>query len=114
VGKIMRGEFAVTTWGYPWRDPEPLIYQNFHSGLPQNLGRYSNPIVDAALDAGRRSNDVTVRAAEYAKAFTQFAKDVPFIPIVNPEQGYIFNAKIRGGVPWEDGTVRPDLLSRVR
>jgi peptide/nickel transport system substrate-binding protein len=113
VPRILQGDFEVTTWGYPWRDPEPLLYTNFHSGLPSNLGRYSNPDVDAAFEAGRASTDLDERAAAYSEMFTIFAEEIPYIPVVDPVQGYVLAAEIQGGQVYEDGTLRTDLIWRA-
>jgi peptide/nickel transport system substrate-binding protein len=112
VPRILQGDFEVTTWGYPWRDPEPLLYTNFHSGLPSNLGRYANPAVDAAFEAGRATLDPDERAAAYAEVFTTFAEEIPYIPVVDPVQGYVLATEIHGGQVYEDGTLRPDLIWR--
>jgi peptide/nickel transport system substrate-binding protein len=112
VPRILQGDFEVTTWGYPWRDPEPLLYTNFHSGLPSNLGRYANPDVDAAFEAGRATLDEAERAEAYADIFTTFAEELPYIPVVDPVQGYVLAADVHGGTVYEDGTLRPDLIWR--
>ncbi len=110
VPKILKGDFAITTWGLPWTDPEFLFYSRFHSGLSSNLGKYSNPVVDQGLDAGRATTDPAARKAAYQPVFEQLAKDLPYIPNNNPSYGYVLAADVHGGQIYEDGVIRPDLL----
>jgi peptide/nickel transport system substrate-binding protein len=112
VPRILQGDFGVATWGYPWRDPDPLIYQNFFGGLRSNLGRYTNASVDTAFAAARSTNDEAQRTAHWSSAFATIAADVPYVPIVNVNQGYVVSPGLEGVEIWEDGTARPDLLWR--
>jgi peptide/nickel transport system substrate-binding protein len=46
-------------------DPDQPLYGMLHTGAADNPGGYSNPAVDAALDAGRTLLDPAQRAAAY-------------------------------------------------
>jgi peptide/nickel transport system substrate-binding protein len=113
VPRVIQGDFTVTQWGLPWRDPEPLFYSNLRSGLASNYMLYSNPVVDEAFDAARSESDLDTRAALYADAFAAIAEDVPFIPNANTPLGYLLAPQLRGGEFYEDGILRSDLIWRA-
>ncbi len=46
-------------------DPDPNLYDELHTGGTRNYTGYSDPRMDAALDAGRKDIDPKQRAADY-------------------------------------------------
>jgi oligopeptide transport system substrate-binding protein len=62
-GQLIRGGWCAD---YP--DPENFADVLFHSGSAQNNGGYSNPQLDALLEAARVEQDVTKRIAMYQQA----------------------------------------------
>jgi ABC-type transport system substrate-binding protein len=63
-----------------WFDPDRGLFVPFYSKSgPQNFGQYVNPTVDAALVAGRSTNDVATRKQAYATVQKEMAKDQPYI-----------------------------------
>jgi peptide/nickel transport system substrate-binding protein len=68
----------------------------------QNYSRYSNPIVDAAVEAAGATNDPAAKKAEYAKIQAQIATDLPYIPVVLNASQAFFNTKSFTGWPTDD------------
>ena len=68
----------------------------------QNYSRYSNPMVDAAVEAAGATNDAAAKKAEYAKIQAQIAKDLPYIPVVLNASQAFFNTKGFTGWPTDD------------
>ncbi|HET9910650.1 MAG TPA: ABC transporter substrate-binding protein, partial [Anaerolineales bacterium] len=62
-GQLIRGGWCAD---YP--DPENFADVLFHSGSSQNNGGYSNPQLDALLEAARVERDVNKRIAMYQQA----------------------------------------------
>ena len=65
----------------------------------QNYSRYSNPVVDAAVEAAGATNDAAVKKAEYAKIQAQIANDLPYIPVVLNASQAFYNTKDFTGWP---------------
>ncbi|HVK44723.1 MAG TPA: ABC transporter substrate-binding protein [Micropruina sp.] len=65
----------------------------------QNYARYSNPGVDAAVEAAAATNDEAIKKTEYAKIQTQIAQDLPYIPVVLNASQAFFNTKNFTGWP---------------
>lgn len=59
----------------------------------QNYARYSNPSVDAAVEAAAATNDEAIKKAEYAKIQAAIATDLPYIPVVLNASQAFFNTK---------------------
>jgi len=73
------GQIFVQGWCADYPDPENFIDVLFHSGAQQNLGHYSNPELDAILDAARVERDVSRRIELYQQAETMLVQDAPAI-----------------------------------
>jgi peptide/nickel transport system substrate-binding protein len=58
-------------------DPDTVVYNLLHTGGALNYGKYSNPEMDAALEAGRRSNVPAERAEAYATVQQLVRRDLP-------------------------------------
>ncbi|HCX86064.1 MAG TPA: ABC transporter substrate-binding protein [Micrococcales bacterium] len=65
-------------------DPDDFYYSQHHSGGGSNAQGYSNPEVDALLDAGRTETDEAARKDIYAQAATKIADDASYIYLYNP------------------------------
>ncbi len=68
IQNVLRGDYQVSSWGFPWLDPEPGVYNALRSGLPTNYSKYADPAVDAALDQARVTDDDTARLELYKVA----------------------------------------------
>ena len=107
-----RGDFQSYLIGWSGRvDPDGNLYVFLHSGAGQNDGRYSNPIVDAALDTARTLTDTAARRAEYTKMLVQERKDLPIIYLLHPVNIVGISAKLTGFRPMPDGIIRLQGLS---
>ncbi len=62
------GQLFSGGWCADYPDPENFADVLFHTGSAQNNGGYSNPELDALLEAARVERDVTKRIAMYQQA----------------------------------------------
>ena len=76
-------------------DPDDL-YGTYHSGSGNNTVNLSDPKVDAALEAGRRTSDFAARKAAYDTLQRQLAADVPGFTLAYDLFGNIYSAKVNG------------------
>jgi peptide/nickel transport system substrate-binding protein len=110
-----RGDFE--SYLIPWSgraDADGNLYVFLHSGAGQNDGRYSNSIVDAALDTARTLTDPAARRAEYGKMLAQERKDLPIIYLYHPVNVVGLSAKLSGFRPVPDGMIRLQGLSESK
>ncbi|HSB02155.1 MAG TPA: peptide ABC transporter substrate-binding protein, partial [Anaerolineales bacterium] len=93
-GQLLRGGWCAD---YP--DPENFADVLFHTGSAQNNGGYSNPQLDALLEAARVEQDVTKRIAMYQQAEQLIVDDAAVLftshslsyQLVKPYvKGYVF------------------------
>ena len=73
------GQIFDGGWCADYPDPENFADVLFHSGAPQNHGGYSNPELDALLEAARIEPDVTKRIAMYQEAERVIVNDAPVL-----------------------------------
>jgi peptide/nickel transport system substrate-binding protein len=110
IGKVLRGEYQVASWGFPVLDPEPGLFNATKTGSPNNYSKYSNADVDKALDAARITTDQTERKKLYDTVWEALARDMPYAPYAVTINGFVLAAKLRGGKVYTDGILRFDLL----
>ncbi|MBK9778466.1 MAG: peptide ABC transporter substrate-binding protein [Anaerolineales bacterium] len=93
------GQIFDGGWCADYPDPENFADVLFHTGVPQNHGGYSNPELDALLEAARIEPDVTKRIAMYQEAERTIVNDAPVLftthslsyELVQPYvKGYVF------------------------
>ncbi len=73
------GQIFDGGWCADYPDPENFADVLFHSDMPQNFGRYSNPELDALLEAARIEPDVTKRIGMYQQAERIIVEDAPVL-----------------------------------
>ena len=73
------GQIFDGGWCADYPDPENFADVLFHTGVPQNHGGYSNPELDALLEAARIEPDVTKRIAMYQEAERIIVNDAPVL-----------------------------------
>jgi peptide/nickel transport system substrate-binding protein len=112
IGKVLSRDYQVSSWGFPWMDPEPNLYNYAHTGSFSNYAGYSNPEVDAALEAARVTRDFDERKELYSKVIRQMADDVVWFPTIVSEAGFLAAADVQGVVMYHEYVLRPDLLWR--
>jgi peptide/nickel transport system substrate-binding protein len=72
--------FQAAFLGWSGRpDPDGNIYSFFHTGGGNNNMQYSNPQVDALLDAARATSDQTQRASDYHQAEQIIMQDASYV-----------------------------------
>jgi peptide/nickel transport system substrate-binding protein len=107
-----QGNFESYLIGWSGRtDADGNLYVFLHSGAGQNDGRYSNPVVDEALDTARSLTDPLARREQYARLMEQERKDLPIIYLFHPVNVVGLSAKLSGFRPVPDGMIRLQGLS---
>jgi peptide/nickel transport system substrate-binding protein len=101
-----QGNFDILLYSTgPNIDPDPHLYSYFHSsqipteengGQGANYSRYSNPEVDAALEAARVSPDLEARRAEYQKMAGLISEDLPHIMLYARMNINVFASRVAG------------------
>jgi oligopeptide transport system substrate-binding protein len=93
------GQLFSGGWCADYPDPENFADVLFHSGSSQNNGGYSNPQLDALLEAARLEQDVTKRIGMYQQAEQILVEDAAALftsyslsyQLVKPYvKGYVF------------------------
>ncbi len=110
IGNVLAGNYQWSSWGFPTLDNDPGLFNAARTGLPTNYSKYSNAEVDKALDAARLTTDLTARGAAYKTVYEALARDLPWFPYTITTNGYMLKGNVRGGVMYEDGIPRVDLL----
>jgi len=107
-----QGDFESFLIGWSGRaDADGDLYVFLHTGAGQNDGRYSNPVVDNALDTARGLTDVAARRDQYRVLLEQERQDLPIIYLNHPVNIVGMSAKLSGFRPIPDGIVRLQGLS---
>ncbi|GAB4498653.1 MAG: ABC transporter substrate-binding protein [Anaerolineales bacterium] len=73
------GQIFDGGWCADYPDPENFADVLFHSNVPENHGGYSNPELDALLEAARIEPDVTQRIAMYQQAERIIVDEAPVL-----------------------------------
>ena len=89
-------------------DVEYMLATGWTTGAFLNYASYSNPVLDKAVEEVRGVTDPAARDEIWLKVQGEFAREVPVIPLVQPN----FNLAVRENV---DGWVQPvDGLARLQ
>jgi peptide/nickel transport system substrate-binding protein len=113
VPLLKNGEFNVAPYALYSDDVEPSMYDYYHSGAKANFTGISDPQLDAALDAGRATDDQTKRVADYRTAQQRVAELVPEVYIQRYNFNYLLTDKVEGfavpttGIQWENIWLAP-------
>ncbi|HVJ96449.1 MAG TPA: ABC transporter substrate-binding protein [Acidimicrobiia bacterium] len=110
IGKVLAGDFMVSSWGFPAPDGDPGIYNSVHSKSFNNYSKYNNPTVDANLDKARVTDVESVREPLYQDVYKQLAEDIPFYPYVKTINGFVLSPDVNDGAVYGDGILRFDLV----
>ncbi|NKQ36640.1 MAG: peptide ABC transporter substrate-binding protein [Chloroflexi bacterium] len=73
------GHFFGSGWCADYPDPQNFLDILYHSGSTQNIGGYSNPKVDAMLEAARVERDTERRMALYAEIEDRIVAGAPVV-----------------------------------
>jgi peptide/nickel transport system substrate-binding protein len=104
---VNNGDFAMTLGGWSGLlDTDSNSWSFLHTGGALNMARYSNPVVDAALDHARESTDVATRRAAYEEAWKQVGADLPLIYLWQTRNVAGVSRKVAGFRLLADGLIR--------
>jgi glutathione transport system substrate-binding protein len=101
------GAWSSSTGDADW-GIRPIAYTKSFPPVLANLAWYSNPVTDAAIEAGLATVDPAKRATAYAQAQAQVWKDAPWI-FLDVDHGLAAYAKKLHGA-----SIRPDLQFYLR
>lgn len=101
------GNFQAYQIGWSGRvDIDGNTYAFLHTGQRNNVGEYSNPIVDHALDEGRTVSAIPQRDTVYKTMWDQERQDLPIIYLYTVENTPAMTARLQGFRPIPDGLIR--------
>jgi peptide/nickel transport system substrate-binding protein len=105
-------EFGWTASPDAWGSLNGLFRSFDPSGLGTfNAGRYSNPKLDALIDAIRTEPDMTRRRARIAAALRMVADDLPYVPLYRRKLNWAM-AKDVSLVQWPNDTLELRWVKR--
>jgi peptide/nickel transport system substrate-binding protein len=90
-------------WGIAWLFATSSMPSRENPRAGGNRWRYSNPALDAALEAGRRALGPDARRPHYAEAQRILAEDLPVVPLWHADLVYAGGTRVRGLRPRGDG-----------
>jgi peptide/nickel transport system substrate-binding protein len=103
--RTQRFEAALLGWsGRP--DPDANIHSFFTTAGGLNMSGYSNPRVDALLDAARILMGSEHRRRAYADALTIINEDLPYLFLWWPGEFKAMSPQVQGFVHISDGMMR--------
>lgn len=98
-------EYGWTSQPDAWNSLNGLFRSFDRSGLGTfNAGRYSNPKLDALIDAMRIEPDLAKRRAMVAQALAMVAADLPFVPLYRRKLTWAMTQKVNV-VQWPNDTI---------
>lgn len=107
--QLMLGFMKTTSLADPWQIYNDFLTTEFTAPVGEQLApshfnftRYSNPIVDDAVNRASATDDEAVKAEAYDAIQTEIVRDLPYIPVnMNAAQTF-FNDTDFEGWPTED------------
>ncbi len=101
------GNFDMLMMGWLGNiDPDDFYYAQHHTDGANNAQKFSDPRVDAALDAGRTQTDPQARKEDYATAATLIADGVSYIFLYNPAVIQAWTPSLTGYEARRDKAIR--------
>ena len=99
------GDMFFTSWGNGSLDPYGIFNPTHRTNDRGNSAGYSNPDVDALLDAAEVETDREKRAGLYSDAEAMAAADVPYIYLWVPQDLYGVSTRLKGWQPSADSRI---------
>jgi peptide/nickel transport system substrate-binding protein len=105
VTTIQQKKFEYARWTCPsastsniQADPDPALYDCFHSKSRINISGYSNPRVDTLLEQGRAATSFKDRKAAYDEVQEILAQDLPMLvqQVVIPGASFLLAKNLKG------------------
>lgn len=98
-------EFGWTAQPDAWGSLNGLFRSYGPDGLGSfNAGRYSNPKLDAVIDAIRIEPDLAKRRAMVGQALTMIAADLPYVPLYRRKLNWAMSERVEA-VQWPNDTM---------
>jgi oligopeptide transport system substrate-binding protein len=91
-----RGSMVLWSWCADYPDPENFADVLFHSQSGQNIGRYSDPALDALLERARVEPDGAARIGLYQQAERMILDGAPAIFLTHPLSRVYVKPRVRG------------------
>lgn len=122
---VGQGDFELAMFGLTQSQvPDPYqVYREYYTterttatgDWPngQNYSRYSNKVVDEAMQQAARTNDDAIKKAAYAQVQAEISRDLPYIPVVLNASQAFFNVRDFTGWPSEDNLYANPLPYRA-
>lgn len=98
-------DLFYTSWGNASLDPSDIMMPAIHSGGRGNSAGYSNPKVDALLDAAESETDRGKRKALYVEAQEIIHADAPWVFLWLPQDIYGVARRLKGFTPSPSGMI---------
>ncbi len=95
VPTIAQGQFQAVSFSMGGQDPEPDMFDHYHSAGARNYGKFADPEMDAALETGRASLEEADRLAAYTTMQEIVAEQVPDIWYTRNTYGYPHQDNVR-------------------
>lgn len=109
-GDIQRGEFELTSLQFVGIEDPNFYYTVFDSAMApphgSNRGYYSNPEMDALVEAGQRTIDPAARKKIYANVQKLAADDLPYVSLWWVNTVAVLNRGVQGFDPYPNGSLR--------
>ena len=108
--KLTQGTASFIEYGWTaspdaWGSLNGLFRTWDRSGLGSfNAGRYSNPALDAVIDAIRVEPDLAKRRAMVGQALKMVAEDLPYLPLYRRKLNWAMAREV-DVVPWPNDTI---------
>jgi peptide/nickel transport system substrate-binding protein len=111
VDAVTKGSYTAVHWNFPvGPDPEPIVYETFHSKSSLNRFGYSSPTVDAALDAARATPDLEARKKSYQTVQQEVLDDHVSVWLWHGFTAYIHRPEVKDLALSGDGIVLADRV----
>lgn len=104
-GQAKSGDMYFTSWGNGSLDPFDIFTPTHRTNDRGNSAGYSNPKVDALLDAAATELDVARRAAMYREAELIINEDLPYLYLWVPQDLYGVSKRVSGWRPSADSRI---------
>ncbi|MFN8023064.1 MAG: ABC transporter substrate-binding protein [Acidimicrobiales bacterium] len=95
IDAVLNDNFQVILWGGIGGGDPDADYAQFHSG-GLNFSNFTDPAIDAAMDAGRALSDPEARKEQYAIVQKILGEQVPYIWTGTNQFGVITKAGVNG------------------
>jgi peptide/nickel transport system substrate-binding protein len=113
--RYFSGNFEVHLGNWSGRsDPDGNLYTFIACDGGQNFGKYCNPEVQAALEAGRTESGFEARYAAYEKAAAGYLADRPTIPVYHTKWLFAADKDLDGITLYPDALLRLPGISLAR